>query len=85
MPYPKPTDDELPFLVWFTPQAIREYFDPELPWVWEDTPGLMEFVTSADEATLRLIGEVAINDERLWETFANVIFDAANYIKNTRD
>lgn len=84
------TDGHL--FVAFTPDAIQQhyecYYDPDSPLPWrkdEQRRKVYEFITTADEDTLRQIGEVAINDEALWQAFDEVLAHAVDDVMNGRE
>lgn len=84
------TDGHL--FVAFTPEAIQQhydcYYDPDSEWAWRKTDErrkVYEFITTADEDTLRLIGEIAINDEALWAAFDSVLGAAVDDVMNGRE
>lgn len=58
--------------LWFTPSAILDHFDADAP--------LSDVLAEMSDETLRQIGEAALGDDALYETFHRVLLHAINTV-----
>lgn len=58
------------YIIWYTPAAIKEHYD--------DYPN--NVVHYMSEEDLRRVGDLAVMDDRTWETFSTVLDDAVQAI-----